>query len=328
MIIKNFFEKDINRPIETVIKADDRDHISTEVAEYVITKEIGNKIRELFSNYKSYSGSNGVWISGFFGSGKSHLLKILSYVLENKEVDGYKCGELFAEKIEDDVLLKGDILSSTRIPSESVLFNIDQQAQITTKDDPSAILKVFYKVFYDHVGYYGFQPHVAEFEMWLDKQGKYGEFKSKFENNLGSGWVTARMDYFDPRVTKATSEVLGGIFGTNPSEYDDILDVLESKQKQSIEDFAQKVNEYIKSKPSGFRLNFFVDEVGQFISENTKLMLNLQTIAESLATVTHGHSWILVTSQEDMDKIVGDMNKSQQNDFSRIQARVLELKFL
>lgn len=85
MIIKNFFEKDINRPIETVIKADDRDHISTEVAEYVITKEIGHKIRELFSNYKSYSGSNGVWISGFFGSGKSHLLKILSYVLENKE---------------------------------------------------------------------------------------------------------------------------------------------------------------------------------------------------------------------------------------------------
>lgn len=49
MIIKNFFEKDINRPIETVIKADDRDHISTEVAEYVITKEIGHKIREPLS---------------------------------------------------------------------------------------------------------------------------------------------------------------------------------------------------------------------------------------------------------------------------------------
>ncbi|MCY0970258.1 BREX system P-loop protein BrxC [Chryseobacterium wangxinyae] len=321
MIIKNFFEKDINRNIETVIKADDRDHISTEVAEYVITKEIANKIRDLFGNYTSYSGSNGVWISGFFGSGKSHLLKILSYVLENKEVDGYKCGELFAEKIEDDVLLKGDILSSTRIPSESVLFNIDQQAQITTKDDPAAILKVFYKVFYDHVGYYGFQPHVAEFEMWLDKQGKYTEFKSKFENNLASDWDTARIDYFDPRVTKSISEVLGGIFDSDPSEYNEILEKLEEKQKQSIEDFAQKVNEYLKTKPSGFRLNFFVDEVGQFISENTKLMLNLQTIAESLATVTRGQSWILVTSQEDMEKIVGDMNKSQNNDFSRIQAR-------
>src|SRR5690606_21226511 len=112
----------------------------------------------------------------------------------------------------------------------------------------------------------------------------------------------------DPRVTGAIATVLGTLFGKDPADYNEILDTLESKQKHSIEDFAQKVQDYIKNKPSGFRLNFFVDEVGQFISENTKLMLNLQTIAESLATVTHGHSWILVTSQEDMEKIVGDMN--------------------
>ncbi|SNV41605.1 Uncharacterised protein [Chryseobacterium taklimakanense] len=321
MIIKDFFEKDINRNIETVIKADDKDNISTEVGEYVITKEIATKISELFSNYKEYSGANGVWISGFFGSGKSHLLKILSYVLENKDVDGKKAGEQFAEKIEEDQLLKGDILASTKIPSESILFNIDQQAQITTKDDPSAILKVFYKVFYDHLGYYGFQPHVAEFELWLDKQGKYQEFLTKFSSTLGTDWETARTDYFDPNVTDTVSTVLGEIFNREPSSYDGIIDKYERDLKQSIEDFANKVNDYIKTKPSGFRLNFFVDEVGQFISENTKLMLNLQTIAESLATITNGKSWVLVTSQEDMEKIVGDMNKSQQNDFSRIQAR-------
>ena len=92
-------------------------------------------------------------------------------------------------------------------------------------------------------------------------------------------------------------------------------------QKQSIEDFCERVQEYLLTKNKGFRLNFFVDEVGQYISDNTKLMLNLQTIAETLATRTKGNSWILVTSQEDMEKVVGDMNKSQQNDFSRIQAR-------
>jgi len=89
-MIKKFFEKDINRTIETVIKADDREHISDEVAEYVVTNEIAKKIRDLFQAYNDYNGVNGVWISGFFGSGKSHLLKILSYVLENKEFDGYK----------------------------------------------------------------------------------------------------------------------------------------------------------------------------------------------------------------------------------------------
>lgn len=321
MIVKDFFLNDINRNIETVIKADDREHVSTEVEEYVITKEIARKIRDLFSSYNDYSGANGVWISGFFGSGKSHLLKIVSYVLENKEFNGSKSGELFAKKIEDDEMLKADVLSATRIPSESILFNIDQQAQITSKSDANAILSVFYKVFYDHLGYYGFQPHVAEFEMWLDKQDKYEIFKTKFQAKQNTTWENARIDYFDPLVTSSVADVLADIFNSDASKYENILDTIEDKHKQSIEDFCQRVNEYIKMKAKGFRLNFFVDEVGQYISDNTKLMLNLQTIAETLATTTKGNSWILVTSQEDMEKVVGDMSKSQQNDFSRIQAR-------
>ncbi|TQO36589.1 hypothetical protein GQ41_1167 [Arenibacter algicola] len=321
MIIKTIFKKDINRNIETVIKADDKDHISDEVAEYVITNEISKKIRDFFQGYNNYAGTNGVWISGFFGSGKSHLLKILSYVLENKEFNGYKSGELFAEKIENDEMLKGDVMSATRIPSESILFNIDQQAQITSKSDANAILSVFYKVFFDHLGYYGFQPHVAEFEMWVDKQGHYSDFKEKFNAKYGNTWEEARIDYFDPLVTDTIAEVLGELNNTDASKYKTILDDIEDKQKQSIENFSLRVLEYIQTKPKGFRVNFFVDEVGQYVSDNEKLMLNLQTIAESLATKTKGNSWILVTSQEDMEKVVGDMNKRQQNDFSRIQAR-------
>lgn len=321
MIIKDFFQKDINRNIETVIKADDRTNISDEVAEYVITNEISKKIRDFFQAYNNYSNANGVWISGFFGSGKSHLLKILSYVLENQDCGNYKSGQLFAEKIEDDTLLKADILAATRIPSESVLFNIDQQAQITSKSDENAILSVFYKVFYDHLGYYGFQPHVAEFEMWLDKQGKYADFKTEFNQRKGDTWENARTDYFDPLVTDTIAEILGEFNKTDAAKYKRILDEIEDRHKQSIEDFCQRVLDYVNMKPKGFRLNFFVDEVGQYISDNTKLMLNLQTIAETLATKTRGASWILVTSQEDMEKIVGDMNRSQQNDFSRIQAR-------
>ncbi|MDD3127613.1 MAG: BREX system P-loop protein BrxC, partial [Candidatus Izemoplasmatales bacterium] len=68
-------------------------------------------------------------------------------------------------------------------------------------------------------------------------------------------------------------------------------------------------------------LNFFVDEVGQYIAENVKLMTNLQTIAESLATKCRGRAWIIVTAQEDMNTVVGEMGKQQGNDFSKIQAR-------
>lgn len=321
MKIKEIFEKKIDRAIETVIKADDRDHISDEVAEYVITDEISKKIGAFFQAYNSYAGANGVWISGFFGSGKSHLLKILSYVLENKEFDGNKSGEIFANKITDNALLKADVQAATRIPSESILFNIDQQAQITTKTDANAVLSVFYKVFFDHLGYYGFQPHVAEFEMWVDKKGQYRAFKEKFQQRHGKLWEAARLDYWDPDVTDDIAEVLAELNNSTADKYETVLDKLEDGHKQSIENLSERVSEYIRTKPAGFRLNFFVDEVGQYISDNTKLMTNLQTVAESLATKSKGQAWIFVTSQEDMEKVMGEMNKKVQNDFSKIQAR-------
>ena len=78
---------------------------------------------------------------------------------------------------------------------------------------------------------------------------------------------------------------------------------------------------YIASQASGFRLNFFVDEVGQYIAGNTKLMTNLQTIAESLATKCKGQAWVIVTAQEEMTSIIGEMSSKESNDFSKIQAR-------
>ena len=89
----------------------------------------------------------------------------------------------------------------------------------------------------------------------------------------------------------------------------------------SIEDFADEVKAYIQRQAPDFRLNFFVDEVGQYIADNVKLMTNLQTIAESLATKCRGRAWIVVTAQEEMDDVVGEMSKRQGNDFSKIQAR-------
>ena len=101
-------------------------------------------------------------------------------------------------------------LQPVRVPSESMyLFNIDQQAQITSKEDANAILEVFYKVFYDHLGHYGFIPHVAEFEMWLDDEGILAEFKEKFKIKSGNEWEGVRKNYFDITLQKNLSAVLG-----------------------------------------------------------------------------------------------------------------------
>ncbi len=81
MKIHELFSKPVERPIEGVIKADDARNLHTEVEEYVVTAEIARGLGEFMERYLNDPTANGVWISGFFGSGKSHLLKILALVL-------------------------------------------------------------------------------------------------------------------------------------------------------------------------------------------------------------------------------------------------------
>src|SRR5688572_14711200 len=97
ILLKDIFAQPVDRPIEGVIKADDNEHLLTEIKEYVLTDEIAKQLDVLFSAYNNYRGANGVWISGFFGSGKSHLLKILALLLEDKTISGKRLVTIFEE---------------------------------------------------------------------------------------------------------------------------------------------------------------------------------------------------------------------------------------
>ena len=99
-LLKDIFEKPIDRTIDGVIKADDEASLRIELDEYVVTGEIGQRLEQFLDAYNNYDTSNGVWISGLFGSGKSHLLKMLALLLENRRVDGIKAHDIFAEKPE------------------------------------------------------------------------------------------------------------------------------------------------------------------------------------------------------------------------------------
>jgi hypothetical protein len=318
MDINTIFDKPIDRHIEGVIKADDDTGLRLEVEEYVLTKEIAGRLDEFLEAYNNYQGANGVWISGFFGSGKSHLLKMLAMLLENRSIDGTSVLEMFLPKIKDNELLKGDLKNAVSIPSKSILFNIDQKADVISKTQIDALLAVFMKVFDEMCGYYGKQGHVAKFERDLDERGLYDRFKAAYRKIASLEWETGREQALleSQNIAAAYAEANGGSKGAA----DGILDKYRSEYKVSIEDFAEIVHDYIKRQGPKFRLNFFVDEVGQYIADNVKLMTNLQTVAESLATKCKGQAWIIVTAQEDLNSITGEMIK-QGNDFSKIQDR-------
>lgn len=317
--LKAIFNKPVDRPIEGVIKADDEASLRLEIEEYVLTNEVEKRLESFLDAYNNYEGANGVWVSGFFGSGKSHLLKMLALLLENRQIDGTSALDLFLPKCGDNEILRGDLKRAVSIPSKSILFNIDQKADVISKTQIDALLAVFVKVFDEMCGYYGKQGHIAQFERDLDSRGHYEQFKSAYESTAGKTWQKGREQALleAKNIAKAYAQATGG----DELSAMGILDKYRNQYRVSIEDFAEQVHAYIERQFSDFRLNFFVDEVGQYIAENVKLMTNLQTIAESLATKCRGRAWIIVTAQEDMGSVVGEMAKQQGNDFSKIQAR-------
>ena len=319
MTLKTIFNKPVDRPIEGVIKADDEASLRLEIEEYVLTNEVEKRLESFLDAYNNYEGANGVWVSGFFGSGKSHLLKMLALLLENRQIDGASALDLFLPKCGDNEILRGDLKRAVAIPSKSILFNIDQKADVISKTQIDALLAVFVKVFDEMCGYYGKQGHIAQFERDLDSRGLYDQFKSAYESTAGRTWQKGREQALleAKNIAKAYAQATGG----DEASALGILDKYRSQYRVSIEDFAEQVHAYIERQSPDFRLNFFVDEVGQYIAENVKLMTNLQTIAESMATKCRGRAWVIVTAQEDMGTVVGEMGKQQGNDFSKIQAR-------
>ena len=323
MRFNGIFAKDVQRPIEGVIKADDIAHLGVEVDEYVLTNEAAKGLELLLEEYTNYTNGNGVWISGFFGSGKSHLLKMLAYLLG--DVGGpvfprQRVSEGFREKAEaQNAFLPALLDRAARIPGKSLLFNIDQKATLISKDQTDALLKVFVKVFDDSRGYYGNQGHVARFERDLDQRGQYDTFQEAYARIAGRDWALGREEGVleENNVAQAYAEISASS-GWSPTN---ILSKYRNEYSVSIEEFADEVKGWLDRQPGDLRLNFFADEVGQFIASNTNLMLNLQTIAESLNTKCHGRAWVFVTSQEDMEKVLGDRSRQQGNDFSKIQAR-------
>ncbi|OWV68073.1 hypothetical protein ATY76_14295 [Rhizobium sp. R339] len=321
MILRQIFAKPVDRPIDGVIKADDEASLRIELEEYVITAEIEQRLEQFLEAYNNYDNANGVWISGFFGSGKSHLLKMLALVLENRVVDGRPAFELFRDKdkLAGRPMLEGALRKAIAVPSKSVLFNIDQKADVISKTEVDALLAVFQKVFDEMCGYYGKQAHIAQFERDLDSRGEFLAFKETYTRVSGKPWERGREQALLEKtsIAKAFAEVTG----TSVTDAGDILGHYRKDHRVSIEDFANTIKAWLDHQPRGFRLNFFVDEVGQYIADNTKLMTNLQTIAESLNTKCKGQAWIIVTAQQDMNAVIGDMSARQENDFSKIQAR-------
>ncbi|WCK54749.1 BREX system P-loop protein BrxC [Aneurinibacillus sp. Ricciae_BoGa-3] len=316
--IEQLFYKDIHREINGVIQAGQSDlsTIQNELEEYVMTQEGTENLTLFYSNYmrtfKQQTTNMGVWISGFFGSGKSHFLKILSYLLDNKEIGEKKPFEYFHGKTENASLLE-QMKECASKPSDAILFNIDSKSS-TTSSEKEKIVEVFLRVFNTQLGFSD-TLWIADIERQIADDGKYERLKEEALTVSGIPWEELRLKIKLKRKAIVTALIN---IGYDEETAKELLNSAAKTFDMSSEKFAKMVGDYCKSRGNDYSLIFLVDEVGQYVGQNSSLMLNLQTVVEDLGNYANGQAWVIVTSQEKIEAVT---KLHSNNDFSKIQGR-------
>ncbi len=164
-------------------------------------------------------------------------------------------------------------------------------------------------------GFCGTNPHIADLERSLSERGLYQPFKAQFANKYGVEWESARDEF--AFIQDDVTSMLANIGAMTEEAAKNWCAKALLDYNFSIESFAKLVRDYIDKKGGNRHVVFMADEMGQYIGDNPRLILGLQTVTEDLGTYCGGKAWVVVTSQEAIDSVT----KVRGNEFSKIQGR-------
>lgn len=334
-LIKDLYKYKIDRPLNPAVSAEDfsESTIKTEISEYVFTDEIINGLYNvLYAIWTHNVSHNGIWINGFFGSGKSHFLKYLGYCINPthreaalarltqavKERDPLTVNGSRSNVIIDDMNQLSAWLHKASI--DIVLFNIGT-VHDTNSEEKEVFTQVFWNQFNRFRGYNSFNLALAQnLEKVLDRAGKFEDFKSRLADE-GFDWneqATMLATVYLDHVLEIAGELLPGITIESVRKA-----IMEDKENVSPEAFCSELKEYIdRKKEKNYRLLFLVDEVSQFISNREYLLLQLQEVVTGLNKYCGDKVWVACTAQQDLSQLMSNMQIVETSeDYGKIMGR-------
>ena len=307
--IKSLFANDIHRRIEEVIKVDQTDEeiIRDEIAEYVVTDAIRTHYTGIFEAYretpnKPHEGV-AVWVSGFFGSGKSSFAKMLGLSIANRTVAGESSAERFAERAGDkklQVLLKA---ITEKIPTHAVIFDVSTDRGIRSGNQ--TLTEIMYGLFLQSLGY-AKDLDLSELEIGLEEKGELRKFEDEYTRLFKKAWAAEK-----GKVAFALSEASRVLHSLDPDTYpmaDSWVKAVKNKADISPGKLAERAGELMKRRKPGLSLIFVIDEVGQFVARDVQKMLDLQAVVQQLGVKGRGKHWVVVTSQEKLGELVSGLD--------------------
>jgi len=307
--IGSLFASDIGRRIEEVIKVDqvDEEILRDEIREYVTTTSIRRHYLSILERFretpnKPHEGV-GIWVSGFFGSGKSSFAKLLGLAIEDRPIQGHGAGALFAEQVGDPrikVLVQN---IGEQIPTRAVIFDVSTDRGIRTGNQ--MLTEILYRQLLDALGY-ARDLDLAELEITLESDGQLEGFKQKYAALFERDW-----DKEKGKVAVALSQASRVMHALDPATFpsaDSWVQAARSRADISPNLLAQRCKALGERRCPGKSLLFVIDEVGQFVARDVQKMLDLQGIVQALGRVGRGKLWIAVTSQEKLSELVGGLD--------------------
>lgn len=320
MKIKDLFRGDIERPIETVIHVDlsHEQIVAHEIDEYVVTDNIRDHLEELAELYaetaRNPSESTNVWVSGFFGSGKSSFAKMVGYALANPDVGGRTATERLLARTNSIKLEALLTTAHTLAPAISVFLDLSSGRDML-REGESLVLPV-YRALLKRLGYSA-NELLAELEFTLEAEGRLDAFETAvLEATRGKEWAQVR------DVALAKNYGSRALHIIDPDNFPNADSWAKAASAPNIDHnwLADRTIELLGRRGgSAKRVVFVVDEVGQYVARSIPRMFDLQGLAEAFQK-KRGPIWLVVTSQEKLSDVV-DSLESRQVEYARVQDR-------
>ena len=322
------FDRDVSRRIEEVIKVDQTDNavVKEEIEEYVATAQIRRYYLDVLERFgetpnKPHEGI-GIWISGFFGAGKSSFAKILGYVLENRSLGTTSAAKLFGRQTADPQIQALIATITTRIPARSIIFDVSTDQSVT--DTSEKLTDILYRVLLRELGY-ATDRELAELEINLEARNRLAEFEDTF-NQVFEGRRWDEVKHFPAFARNQASRVLNKM---DPETYPNADTWARTPQRVPVSAnfVARRAWELANRRAEGRALVFVVDEVGQYVARSTDKMLDLQGLVQALgregknrSSKWNGQVWLAVTSQERLSEVVDNL-EGKQVELARLRDR-------
>ncbi|MEF8847442.1 MAG: DUF6079 family protein, partial [Candidatus Paceibacterota bacterium] len=326
MKVKETLKISPEEEIDTVVSLEqvEESKLINEINDYIVTESLSEYFLKFLSPYNSGRENTGVWVSGFYGSGKSYFAKMVGYLLSNPELKGKEFRNRFKERLFDlsnASLVKDQISKLERVTSHVPMLNL---ATITEHVSRQGLVRTIYERFLNHLGYEGSLIGVGQLEFELAQNNDYENFKKIVKKQQGSSWENLK----DNRPSAVINVMKKALVEMKPNKYskstfgDSYESVKERYSEISSTELAKQLNKYISGKRGQNRIVIVIDEVGQFIrgDKSGDRLLELQGIAESFKNIGRGKLWLLVTAQEKLSTVLDEVD-IKKSDVSKISDR-------